>query len=184
MDDHALQRLQSTCGSVLDAAGLLTGNTIEPRYSHDGIGGEGRPLAVLRPRSPEKVALVMIHLHSLRQPVVAQGGMTGWVGGCVLQHVYWAAAHDRRARYRSRYVRRRAAHAWHQDLRQRACAQHHRATRRLDLWRAWHRFAEEKVPRLLLLPAELTLMRTLKLSLDPQQLLNHGRIFDLAPLHP
>lgn len=33
-------------------------------------------------------------------------------------------------------------------------------------------------------PAELTLMRTLKLSLDPQQLLNRGRIFDLSPLHP
>ena len=86
VDDHALQRLQSACASVLDATGLLSGQAIEPRYCRDWTGGEGRPLAVLRPRSPEEVALVMALLNGLGQPVVVQGGMTGLVGSCVPQH--------------------------------------------------------------------------------------------------
>jgi FAD/FMN-containing dehydrogenase len=86
MDDHALQRLQSACAPVLDAAGLLSGQAIEPRYCRDWTGGEGMPLAVLRPRSPEEVASVMALLNGLGQPVVVQGGMTGLVGSCVPQH--------------------------------------------------------------------------------------------------
>lgn len=86
MDDNALQRLQSACAPVLDAAGLLSGQAIEPRYCRDWTGGEGRPLAVLRPRSPEEVARVMTLLNGLGQPVVVQGGMTGLVGSCVPQH--------------------------------------------------------------------------------------------------
>jgi FAD/FMN-containing dehydrogenase len=84
-DDHALQRLHSACAPVLDVAGLLSGQAIEPRYCRDWTGGEGRPLAVLRPRSPDEVARVMALLNGLGQPVVVQGGMTGLVGSCVPQ---------------------------------------------------------------------------------------------------
>ena len=85
MEDTPLHRLLSACSPVLDAAGLLSGDQIEPRYCQDWIGGHGTPLAVLRPRSPEEVARVMAILHALHQPVVVQGGMTGLVGACVPQ---------------------------------------------------------------------------------------------------
>jgi FAD/FMN-containing dehydrogenase len=85
MTDAALQRLQSACAPVLDAAGFIAGPQAEERYCQDWSGARGTPLAVLRPREPGDVAAVMTILHALAQPVVIQGGMTGLVGACVPQ---------------------------------------------------------------------------------------------------
>ncbi|MGS0743517.1 FAD-binding oxidoreductase [Glaciimonas sp. GG7] len=42
------------------------------------------PIALIRPRSTEQVALAMQICHAHRQPVVTQGGLTGLVGGACL----------------------------------------------------------------------------------------------------
>ena len=186
-DDHALQRLQSACAPVLDAAGLLSGQAIEPRYCPDWTGGEGRPLAVLRLRSPEKVALAMTRLHSLRQPVVVQGGMTGWVGNCVLQHgeVVMSAgrlrtieALDTEACMCAGGLHTPGAKTFFSELVHSTIGQlggSISGKHGIGLLKKKHLTYCRSA-------AELTLMRTLKLSLDSQQLLNRGRIFDLSPL--
>jgi FAD/FMN-containing dehydrogenase len=50
---------------------------------------------------------------------------------------------------------------------------------REHLRRARHRPAEEGLPRVLALPGELAIMRSVKLALDPKNLMNPGKIFDL-----
>ena len=82
---EAIQRLQRACAPVLDPAGFIAGEQAEPRYCTDWSGGQGRPLAVLRPRDPPQTAALLRILHGLRQPLVVQGGMTGLVGACVPQ---------------------------------------------------------------------------------------------------
>lgn len=77
--------LRTALSPVLDVAGFMSGEQADERYRLDWSGQRGKPLAVLRPRSPEEVARVMTILHELRQPVVIQGGMTGLVGACVPQ---------------------------------------------------------------------------------------------------
>ncbi|MCY7305857.1 MAG: FAD-binding oxidoreductase, partial [Rhodoferax sp.] len=85
MHDVTLEALQAVCEPVLDAAGFIPGPQVDERYCRDWLGGYGRPLAVLRPQTPDQVARLMHVLHRLRQPVLIQGGMTGLVGACVPQ---------------------------------------------------------------------------------------------------
>jgi FAD/FMN-containing dehydrogenase len=65
--------------AVVDAPGFLVDADIGPRYR--GRGGQGSPMAVLRPTTTEQVAAILRLCHDARQPVVAQGGMSGLVDG-------------------------------------------------------------------------------------------------------
>lgn len=67
---------------LVDAAGLLTGPDIGPRYLNTrGHGAAGMPLCVMRPATSDQVAAVLRFCHDRGHPVVPQGGMTGLVGG-------------------------------------------------------------------------------------------------------
>ncbi|MDX2144580.1 MAG: FAD-binding oxidoreductase [Rhodospirillaceae bacterium] len=67
---------------LVDAAGLLTGSDIGPRYLNTrGHGTAGAPLCVMRPTSTAQVSAILRLCHAHLQPVVPQGGMTGLVGG-------------------------------------------------------------------------------------------------------
>ena len=68
--------------AVVGPVGLLEGADIGPRYLNTrGHGDAGQPLCVIRPASTAEMAKVMAICHAHRRPVVAQGGMTGLVGG-------------------------------------------------------------------------------------------------------
>lgn len=68
--------------AIVGPAGLLIGADIGPRYLNTrGRGTAGRPLCVVRPGTPAEVSRVMAACHARNQTVVAQGGMTGLVGG-------------------------------------------------------------------------------------------------------
>jgi FAD/FMN-containing dehydrogenase len=74
------ERLRQELAPVLDGAGFLL-PAAGDRYSRDWSGGNGAPVAVIRPQTPEAVSDAMALLHRLRQPVTVQGGMTGLVQG-------------------------------------------------------------------------------------------------------
>ncbi|MEV6206137.1 FAD-binding oxidoreductase [Kitasatospora sp. NPDC051914] len=64
---------------------VLTGPDLPVRYTQDLWGSDrvGVASVVVRPGTPEEVALVLRYCHDQRQPVVVQGGMTGLVSGGV-----------------------------------------------------------------------------------------------------
>ena len=67
---------------IVGPAGILSGVDIGARYLNTrGHGTAGRALCVVRPGTPAEVARVLSACHSRSQTVVAQGGMTGLVGG-------------------------------------------------------------------------------------------------------
>jgi FAD/FMN-containing dehydrogenase len=84
-DDTRAEDLQAALACLDDAALFISGHDAEDRYREDWSGGRGCPLAVLRPRTPQHVALAIAAVGSLRLPVAIQGGMTGLVGACVPQ---------------------------------------------------------------------------------------------------
>ena len=67
---------------LVDSSGLLTGADIGERYLNTrGYGTAGIPLCVVRPKSTAEVSNILKLCHAHGQTVVAQGGMTGLVGG-------------------------------------------------------------------------------------------------------
>ena len=69
---------------LVDAAGLLTGTNIGPRYLNTrGHGVAGTPLCVLRPKSTTEVSEILKLCHAKGHAIVPQGGMSGLVGGGV-----------------------------------------------------------------------------------------------------
>jgi FAD/FMN-containing dehydrogenase len=60
----------------------LTGDDIGHRYTDTrGHGAAGTPACVVRPTSTAEVSAILKLCHNAGRPVVAQGGMTGLVGG-------------------------------------------------------------------------------------------------------
>jgi FAD/FMN-containing dehydrogenase len=65
----------------LDAAAILAGDAVDPRYGDDLAGGDLlRPGLVLRPRSAEDVCTILKTFNAARLPLVVQGGRTGLSG--------------------------------------------------------------------------------------------------------
>lgn len=83
MSSHSLlNELRQQLGD--DAVRL--GAEIEARYRKAYFSAEpetARPLAVVRPRSSDEVALILRLCQQYRQPLVTQGGMTGLSGGAL-----------------------------------------------------------------------------------------------------
>jgi FAD/FMN-containing dehydrogenase len=72
--------------TCLGAAAVQTAEAVEARYLKEYFSPQPaatRPLAVVRPRDTAEVAAVLRLCHQYRQPVVAQGGMTGLAGGAL-----------------------------------------------------------------------------------------------------
>jgi FAD/FMN-containing dehydrogenase len=77
-------RLLDELARLLGATGFLCGDQVDPRYASDWSGCRGElPQAVLRPADTEQLAAVLALCYAARQPIVAQGGRTGLVGGAV-----------------------------------------------------------------------------------------------------
>ncbi len=67
---------------IVDATGILTGGDIGPRYLNTrGHGVAGTPLCVLRPKTTAEVSEILKLCHARGQSIIAQGGMSGLVGG-------------------------------------------------------------------------------------------------------
>lgn len=63
-------------------AHVLTGDAIPPQHCTDWFNAHThRPLALVRPGTPDEVARVMAICHRHGQPVTPQGGLTGLVAG-------------------------------------------------------------------------------------------------------
>jgi FAD/FMN-containing dehydrogenase len=74
--------LLSDLASLLPAPALLVGADVPVRNTHDtSFLPAERPLAVLRPDTPEAVAAAVAVCARHRVPVVPQGGLTGLAGG-------------------------------------------------------------------------------------------------------
>lgn len=74
--------LIAALADIVDKPGLLTGGDIGPRYTDTrGHGPAGTPACVVRPTSTEQVSAILKLCFEHGRPVVAQGGMTGLVGG-------------------------------------------------------------------------------------------------------
>ncbi|MDR3003160.1 MAG: FAD-binding protein, partial [Acidovorax sp.] len=81
---HALQHspvLQALL-AALPADRIRLGDAIGARHHTDWTRMDPQcPLALLLPRNTEEVSTMLRICHAHRQPVVAQGGLTGLVGG-------------------------------------------------------------------------------------------------------
>jgi FAD/FMN-containing dehydrogenase len=67
---------------ALGAGAVESGEAIGRRYWCDATGVAPQPpLAVVRPRTPDEVATILCLCNERRQPVIAQGGLTGLAGG-------------------------------------------------------------------------------------------------------
>jgi FAD/FMN-containing dehydrogenase len=64
--------------AIVGEGGVLTGDDVTARYPGFFMRGIGAD-AIVRPRSTKEVSRVMALCHSADQPVVVQGGMSGWV---------------------------------------------------------------------------------------------------------
>ena len=73
-------QLLSKLETVLDAAGILTGDAISDGYAADATARGELPLAVLRPRHTQDVAAILAAAGEIGQPIVVQGGRTGLSG--------------------------------------------------------------------------------------------------------
>ena len=68
--------------SALPAHTVFTGDAIEPKYWHDWSGlPPVQPLALLRPRSTQDIAIALELCNRLGVALVPQGGLTGLAGG-------------------------------------------------------------------------------------------------------
>lgn len=77
-----MQQLLDQFEQILGANGVLTGEDVSSREAGWGRGA-CEAAAILRPRSTEELSQVLKICHEAGQPVVAQGGKTGMVDGCV-----------------------------------------------------------------------------------------------------
>jgi len=67
---------------LLEPNAMVTGTQLGDKYSVDYTGeNPQRPIAVLRPKTTEELALMMRECNAAAQPVVVQGGLTGLSGG-------------------------------------------------------------------------------------------------------
>lgn len=74
--------LLTALSQAVNKPGFLTGEDIGPRYTDTrGHGQAGAPACVLRPISTSEVSAILKLCHAAGTPVIAQGGMTGLVGG-------------------------------------------------------------------------------------------------------
>ena len=81
-----IDRLLSQLYQRLDAAAIVTGDAIDPRYGDDLSGkGGGRPELVLRPRSAAEVAEILRLCSGIGQKLVIHGGRTGLAGAARVQ---------------------------------------------------------------------------------------------------
>lgn len=81
-----IDQLLSQLYQRLDAAAVVTGNAVEPRYGDDLSGKDGsRPELVLRPRSAGEVAEILRVCSGLGQKLVVHGGRTGLAGAARVQ---------------------------------------------------------------------------------------------------
>lgn len=79
------QLLSQLCQS-LDAAAIVTGDAVDPRYGDDLSGkGGGRPELLLRPRSAGEVAEILRLCGGFGQKLVVHGGRTGLAGAARVQ---------------------------------------------------------------------------------------------------
>lgn len=71
-------RLLDTLRAIVGDGGVLTGEAVSSRYPGyfmDGIEAD----AIVRPRTTAEVAAILKSCNAAGQPVVVQGGMSGWV---------------------------------------------------------------------------------------------------------
>lgn len=81
-----IDRLLSQLYRRLDAAAIVIGDAIDPRYGDDLSGkGGGQPELVLRPRNAADVAEILRLCSGIGQKLVVQGGRTGLAGGARVQ---------------------------------------------------------------------------------------------------
>ncbi|MER9453920.1 FAD-binding oxidoreductase [Mesorhizobium sp. M0478] len=81
-----IDRLLSQLYRRLDAAAVVIGDAIDPRYSDDLSGkGGGQPELVLRPRNAADVAEILRLCSGIGQKLVVHGGRTGLAGGARVQ---------------------------------------------------------------------------------------------------
>jgi len=67
---------------LLEPTAVVTGAEVGDKYSVDYTGeNPQRPIAVVRPKTTEELALIMRECNAAAQPVVIQGGLTGLSGG-------------------------------------------------------------------------------------------------------
>lgn len=72
--------LLTTLCNLVDPAGALTGDQIQPQHYVDPMGAPvARPELVLRPRDTAQVSAILAACHAAGQPVTPQGGLTGLV---------------------------------------------------------------------------------------------------------
>ena len=70
--------------SIVGEAEVLTGDAINPDYSHDELGGISRmPEVLVRVHSTEEISAVMRHAYERTIPVTVRGSGTGLVGAAV-----------------------------------------------------------------------------------------------------
>lgn len=74
----------SALEAIVGAANVLYGDSINPDYAHDELGGiERMPDVLVRPHTTEEVSAVMKHAWERSIPVTVRGGGTGLVGAAV-----------------------------------------------------------------------------------------------------
>ena len=81
-----LAALSAELDALSDPHLLTLGQDIPVYAGADWRGEQGAaPLAILRPRTPEHLAIAMRATHALALPIVVQGGMTGLVDGALVR---------------------------------------------------------------------------------------------------
>lgn len=78
------ESLLSSLRGIVGADGVLTGDAVRQRYPGYFMSAIGAD-AIVRPASTEQVSQVLALCNQQRQPVVVQGGMSGWVRGTQTQ---------------------------------------------------------------------------------------------------
>lgn len=74
----------SALEAIVGAANVLYGDSINPDYAHDELGGiERMPDVLVRPHTTEEVSAVMKHAWERSIPVTVRGSGTGLVGAAV-----------------------------------------------------------------------------------------------------
>lgn len=77
-----MDKLITQLTELLGSNGVLTGEDVSSREAAWGKG-PCEAAAILRPRTTEEVSKIMQICHAANQPIVAQGGKTGLVQGCI-----------------------------------------------------------------------------------------------------
>ncbi|RZS80856.1 FAD-binding oxidoreductase [Pigmentiphaga kullae] len=75
------RQVSALVADLSDSAGFLSSGNAGPRYQEDWTGAFGASAPVLRPRTVAALAETVRRLHGAGLRIVAQGGMSGLVGG-------------------------------------------------------------------------------------------------------